>query len=179
MQEQISPAAAMEELIESGRILCNVEAHSKKHALEILSELLAGSEAELSHTEVFSALIRRERLGSTALGGGVAMPHGRAPGILHGLGAFMRLSDRVDFDAPDGTPVDLIFGMLVPEECNAAALESLRSVAEALADKQFREALRGGSSASAIHELLINHQREARSESELPPAAGQAGGGPA
>ena len=117
-------------MLEPGRVLCNVEARSKKHVLEILSELLASADNDLTAGEIFDSLASRERLGSTALGGGVALPHGRVPGLDGSVAAFVRLSQGTPFDAPDGQPVTLVLGLLVPEQASEQHLEELSGIAE-------------------------------------------------
>ena len=99
----------LEHLIKPESVLCNAQARSKKHCLEILSELLARSNPDIGNEEIFSGLIERERLGCTSLDKGVAFPHCRVNGVRESCGALMRLSDPIDFDAPDGYPVDLTF----------------------------------------------------------------------
>ena len=103
------------DIITSGRIVTGVQATSKKRALEMASELLAGSNEALGQAEVFGALLGREKLGSTGLGHGVALPHGRLASCEQPVGALLVLAEPIDFDAVDGQPVDLLFAMLVPE----------------------------------------------------------------
>lgn len=144
----------LEDMLEPGRVLCNVDARSRKHVLEILSELLASAENDLTAGEIFDSLAGRERLGSTALGNGVALPHGRVPGIDASIAAFVRLSDGVDFDAPDAAPVKLVMGLLVPEQASEQNLEELSAIARQLSSSELREALAQATSSSALYELL-------------------------
>jgi len=146
-------------LLEPGRVLCNVEGRSKKHALDILSELLA-SAGNLDHTEIFSSLISREKLGCTAIDNGVAIPHGRLDDLEEGCGAFLKLSRPVDFDKPGGEPVDLIFGLLVPTPAKDAGchLQEIEVIASALADPALTQALRRATSSRALYDLLIHYQ---------------------
>jgi PTS system nitrogen regulatory IIA component len=144
----------LEDMLEPGRVLCNVDARSRKHVLEILSELLASAENDLTAGEIFDSLAGRERLGSTALGNGVALPHGRVPGIDSSIAAFVRLSDGVDFDAPDAAPVKLVMGLLVPEQASEQNLEELSAIARQLSSPGLREALAQATSSSALYELL-------------------------
>src|SRR5215510_14463199 len=146
--------SSLEGLLEPGRVLCNVEARSKKHILEILSELLASAENDLTAGEIFDSLVNRERLGSTALGSGVALPHGRVPGIDGSIAAFVRLSQGVEFDAPDGVPVTLVLGLLVPEQASEQHLGELSSIAKRLSRPVLRAALAEAGSSSAIFEAL-------------------------
>ena len=143
-------------LIEPGRVVCNVESRSKKHALEILSELLASDFEEITQAEVFESLINRERLGCTAMGKGVAVPHGRMAGITGNIGAFVKLSVPVNFDSPDGEPVDLIFGLLVSEDCGDDHLEDLAETTELFTDADFRQLLRNAASSRGLYDLLTH-----------------------
>jgi PTS system nitrogen regulatory IIA component len=124
------------------RIACDVEVGSKKRALEKISELIAAADSSLTSGEVFDCLIGRERLGSTCIGSGVAIPHGR---VKHGeqtLAGFMKLREGIDFEAIDRQPVDLVFAMLVPEHSTDEHLEILAQLAEMFSDRGFRERLR-------------------------------------
>lgn len=145
-------------LLEPGRVLCNVEGRSKKHALDILSELLA-SPGDLDQGEVFSSLISREKLGCTAIENGVAIPHGRSDEVQRSHGAFLKLSRPVDFDTPSGEPVDLIFGLLVPAPAKDAGchLEEISVLAAALADRELTDALRRATSSRSLYELLVSY----------------------
>lgn len=145
-----------ESLLQPGRVLCNVEARSKKHALDVLSELLS-SATEIDQGDVFQSLIRREKLGCTAIENGIAIPHGRLPGLEAPIGAFLRLSRPVDFDMPDREPVDLIFGLLVPAPAEDAGChhEEVSLVATAFGDRTLAAALRHATSSRALYDLLV------------------------
>jgi len=142
-------------LLQPGRVLCNVEARSKKHALDVLSELLS-SAADIDQGDVFQSLIKREKLGCTAIENGIAIPHGRLPGLEAPVGAFLKLSRPVDFDMPDREPVDLIFGLLVPAPVDDVGChhEEVSLVASAFADRTLAAALRRATSSRALYELL-------------------------
>lgn len=137
------------------RVRCGVEASSKKRALEVLSELLvgAGSDAHSAH-DIFDCLIARERLGSTGLGEGVALPHGRMLHLTHALGAFITTDSGVDFDGPDGRAVDLVFCLLVPEDSTDEHLQILSQLAELFNNEELRQKLRSPSSNNEAFELL-------------------------
>ena len=136
------------------RIRCDVPATSKKSALETLSELLASSDPALTPGTIFDCLIARERLGSTGLGNGVAIPHGRLPHVERAIGAFLKLSQSVDFDALDKQPVDLLFGLVVPVDCTDEHLQILAPLAELIGDRCVRAALRSDVPKGEIFELL-------------------------
>jgi len=141
------------------RIGCNVEAASKKRVLEQLGQRLAESVPALTQDLVFDALLERERLGSTGLGKGIALPHARMSQVTQAMGAFITLPEGVDFDAIDGSPVDLAFAMLVPEEATDEHLQLLAKLAHMFSDSSFCSALR---KAETDHDLvLLIQQREA------------------
>ena len=152
-------------LLQPGRVLSNVEARSKKHALDILSEMLS-SAADLDQGDIFQSLISREKLGCTAIENGIAIPHGRLEALEQPVGAFLKLSRPVDFDMPDREPVDLIFGLLVPmnEEDIGCHREEVSEIATALADRTLAAALRRATSSRSIYDLLVN-DRAARAAS--------------
>ena len=141
------------------RIGCNVEAASKKRVLEQLGQRLAESVPELTQDLVFDALLERERLGSTGLGKGIALPHARMAQVEQAMGAFIKLNQGVDFDAIDGEPVDLAFAMLVPEEATDEHLQLLSTLAKMFSDPQFCSELRAADSDQALFQLIS--QREA------------------
>jgi PTS system nitrogen regulatory IIA component len=101
-------------------------------------------------------LFAREKLGSTGLGQGIAIPHGRIKGLKTPIGAFVRLAAPVQFDAPDGKPVDLVFVLLVPEAANEHHLQLLSELAQMFSDKSFREQLAAAADAAALHGLFAN-----------------------
>lgn len=142
------------ELITRERILCDGEVTSKKRVIETLSELLAKGEPGLAARPIFDSLIGRERLGSTGLGHGVALPHGRLSQSQRAVGAFIKLKKGVDFDAIDRQPVDLIFGLLVPDHYTDEHLKILAYLAEMFSDRSFCQQLREAGSDRALFQLL-------------------------
>jgi nitrogen PTS system EIIA component len=144
-------------LLLPGRVLGNVEARSKKHALDVVSEMLS-SAAQLDQGDVFQSLISREKLGCTAIENGIAIPHGRLADLKTPVGAFLKLSRPVDFDMPDREPVDLIFGLLVPARNDGGCHhEEVSWIATALADRPLAAALRRATSSRALYDILVNH----------------------
>ncbi len=142
------------DLISEARIGCGLGIMSKKRLLETLAELLASDHPRL-HTEVvFERLLERERLGSTGLGHGIALPHARVKEVTNVLGAFVQLTCGVDYDAADGEPVDLAFALLVPEAANEEHLRLLAHLASLFSDPSIRTGLREADSAAAILRLL-------------------------
>ena len=142
------------DLITRERIVCNSEVTSKKRLIETLSELLATGQADLTARPIFDSLIGRERLGSTGLGHGVALPHGRFSQSQQALGAFVKLRQGVDFDAIDRQPVDLVFGLLVPDHYTDEHLKILAYLAEMFSDRAFCQQLRETDSDQALFERL-------------------------
>jgi PTS system nitrogen regulatory IIA component len=149
------------ELLELERISCNTHAASKKRVLEQLSELLTSSQTELTQTQVFDSLLSRERLGSTGLGHGVAIPHGRVKDSEKTLVALIKLEHGIDYDAVDNQPVDLLFALLVPEHSTDEHLQLLSQLAEMLSDpalvKQLRAATDSRSLLNTVHEWQRSH----------------------
>lgn len=146
------------QLISPERVACDVDAHSKKRALEFLSELISNGEDTVSTTDVFNSLIARERLGGTGVGYGVAIPHGRLRNTELTLGAFIKLNSGIDFDAADNQPVDLLFALLVPEESTEEHLQTLAQLAAMFSDDEFRHKLREAQDADTLHNLLVEWQ---------------------
>jgi PTS system nitrogen regulatory IIA component len=132
-------------------------ATSKKRTLELLSELLTGdSPSDPATRAVFEALIGRERLGSTGLGRGVALPHARIAELEAPTAALVSLSEPVDFDAMDRQPVDLLFALLVPEHCTDEHLRILAALAELFSRQEFCEALRASDTPEAMYQLFVD-----------------------
>ena len=146
---------AISEILPLSRVVLDMEASSKKRLLEQVAQLLH-EQVGLPQSDVFDCLVARERLGSTGLGHGVAMPHGRHADVHAACGVFVRLKEAVDFDAPDNKPVSLVFVLLVPESATGEHLEILSHLAERFADKTVRDALLGTQDAAAARDLLIN-----------------------
>jgi PTS system nitrogen regulatory IIA component len=146
----------LEEIIKPDSVLCNAQARSKKHCLEILSELLVRQIPHLASDDIFERLIERERLGCTSLEQGVAFPHCRVKGLDTNTAALIKLSEPVDFDSSDGELVDIVFGMMVPAEINESHHSNIRSIAELLGNPELREKMRTASSSSELYDSLID-----------------------
>ena len=152
--KQEAGAPTIGDLLSVERIRCNADASSKKRALELISELIVGNSTQLQCRNVSELLLAREKLGSTALGHGVALPHGRCAGLTEAIAIFLKLRTGVDFDAPDDKPVDLIVGLLVPEQCNEGHLQLLAQLAELFSQESVREELRGPVSALEVQAIF-------------------------
>lgn len=136
-------------------VMADLEASSKKRVFEQVG-LLFENHQGVARSAVYDALFAREKLGSTGLGQGIAIPHGRIKGLKTPAGAFVRLSAPVQFDAPDGQPVTLIFVLLVPEAANEHHLQLLSELAQMFSDRNFREQLTSAPDSAALHGLFVN-----------------------
>jgi len=141
-------------IIEPGRVLRNVEARSKKHALDILSEMIAGADDNLSQGQVFDSLISREKVGCTAMPGGIAIPHGCIDGLERIIGAFVKLGEPVDYDTPDGGPVDLMFAVIMPDTPGTDRKACLKDIAQMFNDRSFLAMLRRAKSSRTLYDMI-------------------------
>jgi len=135
--------------------LVDVQAGSKKKLLETASELLAEHYVTLQADELLDALMVRERLGSTALGHGVAIPHCRLPGPSMAIGALLRLATPIDFDAPDDAPIDIAFVLVVPAEARDDHLEILSHLARGFSEEACRKRLRAAPDGWGMYQAAL------------------------
>ena len=135
------------------QVLVGVEATSKKRAFEEAG-LLFENQHGLSRALVTDSLFARERLGSTGLGHGVAIPHGRIKGLRSPMAAVFQLAQPIGFDAPDELPVNLLIFLLVPEAATQKHLEILSEIAELLSDSALRENIKSSASQEVLHQLI-------------------------
>ena len=142
------------EILPLSHIVLDLEVGSKKRLFE-QAGLLLENEADLPRSDVFDCLFAREKLGTTGLGQGVAIPHGRHACVKKAVGAFIRMKAPIEFDAPDGKPVSLVFVLLVPENATGEHLEVLSKLAGKFSQKAVREALLAAPSAEDARRLLI------------------------
>lgn len=131
-------------------VVADLEASSKKRAFEQVGLLFENNHG-IARATVYDALFDREKLGSTGLGQGIAIPHGRIKGLKEARGAFLRLSTPVAYEAPDGQPVNLMFVLLVPEAATEKHLQLLSELAQMFSDKVFREALLAAPDSTILH----------------------------
>ena len=143
----------LRDLIDVPAIMPALKANSKKQLLQLLSERAAAITG-IPEREIFDTILQRERLGSTGVGNGIAIPHGKLAGIDRITGVFARLDAPVDFEALDDEPVDLVFLLLAPEGAGADHLKALSRIARVLRDGDTVAKVRGTQDASAIHALL-------------------------
>lgn len=147
----------MLDLITPHAVIANLKAGSKKQALQEMARRAADLTGQHERA-VFDVLLERERLGTTGVGHGIAIPHGKLPGLDRVYGVFARLERPIDFDAIDEQPVDLIFLLLAPEQAGADHLKALARVSRLLRDAAICEKLRGSESADAIYALLTQQE---------------------
>jgi PTS system nitrogen regulatory IIA component len=144
-------------ILPAGNVLVNVDASSKKRAFE-QAGLLFENQHTIARGIVTDSLFARERLASTGLGHGVAIPHGRIKGLKNPLAAVLRLQQPIAFEAPDDEPVALLIFLLVPEAATQRHLEILSEIAEMLSDRALRERLKTEPDASVLHQLISDWQ---------------------
>ena len=142
------------DLVGPGSVIANLKAGSKKQALQDLAAR-AAELTGLSEREIFDTIIEREHLGTTGVGQGIAIPHGKLASLDRLYGLFARLDKAIDFEAIDDQPVDLIFLLLAPESAGADHLKALAKVSRLLRDKAVCEKLRGSDGRDALYALLI------------------------
>ena len=145
------------ELITPAAVVPRLRVSSKKQLLQEIARR-AAELVRLHERQIFDALLERERLGSTGVGNGIAIPHAKLPGLARLQGLFVRLEPPVDFDAVDEQPVDLVFLLLAPEAAGADHLKALARVSRLLRDRQVCEKLRGAEHPDAIYALLTEPQ---------------------
>lgn len=147
-------------LLPPANVLLDLDVGSKKRVFEHAG-LLFENNHNLGRSLVFDSLFAREKLGSTGLGQGVAIPHGRIKGMKDAVGALVRLREPIAFDAPDGAPVGLIFVLLVPERATDLHLQILGELAQMFSDPAFRERLQAAPTAADAHRLVTEWKADA------------------
>ena len=147
-------------LLSPADVVLDLQVSSKKRLFEQVGLMFENQHA-IARSVVFDSLFARERLGSTGLGQGVAIPHGRIKGLKEALGAFIRVAQPVPFDAPDGNPVTLVFVLLVPEKATEKHLQLRSELAQMFSDKALREAMSRAPDAAALHQLVTAWQPDA------------------
>ena len=149
------PEDEFSRLLARTRIAVNLNVSSKKRLLECLAGLLLKNRDELDRDTISQILIERERLGSTGIGDGVALPHGRVNGIEHAIGAFVTLKTPLDYDAIDEQPVTMAFALLVPANANETHLKILSRLAEIFSDSEFRRRLTASTDPDLVYSELL------------------------
>ncbi len=146
----------LENLLTPERTACQVPGLSKKRLFETLARIISDDQLSLTYDEVFSQLINREKLGSTGLGQGIAIPHSRIGNCTQPIGTLLTLAEPIDFDAPDGEPVDLVFALLVPEEATQQHLDTLAQIARLFSQPDYCAALRASADNAALFDLATS-----------------------
>ncbi len=136
-------------------ILLDAESASKKRVFERVGLLFENSQ-NIARSQVFDSLFAREKLGSTGLGQGVAIPHGRIKNLRDAVAAFVKTETPIPFDAPDGAPVNLIFVLLVPERATDLHLQLLGELAQMFSNADFRSRLQACNDPAAIHQMFCD-----------------------
>jgi len=147
----------------ASNVMLDLDVSSKKRVFEQVG-LLFENNHSIARSQVFDSLFAREKLGSTGLGQGIAIPHGRIKGLKEAIGAVIRMKQPIPFDAPDGQNVSLIFVLLVPDRATDLHLQILSELAQMFSDKPFRERLLGAQSAAELHRLITEWQSHASSQ---------------
>jgi PTS system nitrogen regulatory IIA component len=143
------------QLLTPSQVIVELDATSKKRVFEQVG-LLFENTLHITHNQVFDSLFTREKLGSTGLGQGVAIPHGRIKGLRDAAAAFIRMKEPIPFDAPDERPVSLICVLLVPEKATDLHLQILSELAQMFSDKSLREGLLTGKDAMEVYQIISN-----------------------
>ncbi len=143
------------DLLAPDAVISALKAQNKKQLLQELAAR-AALQTRLPEKRIFETLLEREKLGSTGVGSGIAIPHGRMPGASGITGVFARLEGHLDYEAVDGQPVDLVFLLLAPEDAGADHLKALARVSRLLRNKQVCEKLRAATTAEAIYAILTD-----------------------
>ncbi|HEU0290339.1 MAG TPA: PTS sugar transporter subunit IIA [Burkholderiales bacterium] len=147
-------------LLPPPNVIVDLDVSSKKRVFEKVG-LLFENNHQIARSKVFDSLFAREKLGSTGLGQGVAIPHGRIKGLKEALGVLVRMKQAIPFDAPDSQPVGLIFVLLVPDRATDVHLQILSELAQMFSDKPFRERLLQAPGAPELHQLITQWQPHA------------------
>lgn len=150
----------LNDLLAPGAVMDGLKVGSKKQALQALSER-AASLTGLEERDIFSVVLERERLGTTGVGQGLAIPHGKLVGIESIMGVFARLAKPIDFDSIDREPVDLVFMLIAPERAGADHLKALARVSRLFRNPATCEKLRGSEDADALYALIANQKANA------------------
>lgn len=148
----------IQELISPDRVEFSMPATSKKRLLERLGELMQVDAPDLDEHAAFQSLLDRERLGSTGIGHGVALPHGRLKGLNKAIGVFATLEKEIDYDAIDHEPINMVFALLVPEQATDAHLQILARIANVLNNDKTRAQILGAKNKDEVYRYLTEQE---------------------
>jgi PTS system nitrogen regulatory IIA component len=146
----------LKDLVSTDSVVCNADVDSKKRALEMLADLLAKQSGTDKSLEIFQQLTEREKLGSTSLGHGIALPHARTNLCDQAFGAFIKINKGIDFDSPDHKPTDLLFALMVPEQHTDEHLKILAGLASMFSDENLCHNLRTADTDTELHNRLTH-----------------------
>jgi PTS system nitrogen regulatory IIA component len=150
-------------LLPASNVIVDLDVSSKKRVFEQVG-LLFENNNSVSRSQVFDSLFAREKLGSTGLGQGIAIPHGRIKGLKDAVGAVVRTRQPIPFDAPDAQNVNIIFVLLVPDRATDMHLQILSELAQMFSEKPFREQLLAAPDAAELHRLITQWQAHASTQ---------------
>jgi PTS system nitrogen regulatory IIA component len=148
----------LDDILTPARTVCHAPGSSKKKLFETIAKIISDDQLSLPNDEVFAQLIAREKLGSTGLGQGIAIPHCRAENCTHPLGTLVTLEQAIDFDAPDDVPVDLLFVLLVPEEAHQQHLDILAGIARLFSQTDFCDRLRRAQDSAELFDIATSDE---------------------
>lgn len=146
----------IESLLIPERTRASLDASGKRNALELLAQTIAQTIPDMDADDLFRRFLARERLGSTGIGHGIAIPHCRVNSSAGAVGALITLTQPVEFDSIDAEPVDILFAMLVPEEAHDEHLKNLAALAGALTRSEFRHRLRSANDNAALYQAAVS-----------------------
>ena len=148
----------LDQILTPERTVCSVPGVSKKRLFETIAKIVSTDQASLPYDDVLDRLIAREKLGSTGMGGGIAIPHCRISSCTAPIGTLVTLEEAIPFDAPDDLPVDLLFILLVPEEAHQAHLDILANIARLLSQDDFCRELRAAGDSRALYDIACSRE---------------------
>ena len=148
----------LNEILSPERTVCRAPGGSKKRVFETIARIVSENQPSLVYEDIFAHLIAREKLGSTGLGQGIAIPHCRADACKQPIGALLTLEQAIDYDAPDDQPVDLLFALLVPGEAHQQHLDILANVARLFSQGSFCQQLRKAPDSHSLYELATSQE---------------------
>ena len=153
-------SVSLVQLLSEMRTDTQVSVSSKKRLFEVISDRVHADFLELSSRSVFSRLLAREKMGSTGLGQGIAIPHCRVENVNKIIGVMLTLDNPIDFEAPDNQPVDIVFALLVPEDEQQAHLNALAKLASLFNETEFCSAVRNAQSKEDLRLILLEWEQE-------------------
>lgn len=146
----------IEDILSAEHCLIEAPVSSKKKLLEYLASFIANALGDSSTNDIFERFLNRERLGSTGIGEGVAIPHCRLPQCTQPFGILLKLDEAIDYDAMDHRPVDLVFALVVPEQADNQHLQVLATLARSFTSPEYRQSLRNAPNAEQLYQRALN-----------------------